>query len=440
MTDPCQYVISTLEDHPSRLDKEAIVLAQAEAGNTEFFEGLRLCYDSMITFGLKQIPEKTDEDGPGLPWDSFTLALTGFTTRNVTGNTARDMIQAMMKSATKSQWNGWYRRILIKDMRAGFSENTVNKVVGKKYPQYAIPVFSCQLAHDSANHESKVTGKKLIEVKLDGVRVITIVHPDGRVDQFSRNGKELVNFPHVTEQISAVVKKDPPPYALVLDGEIMSSSFQDLMTQVHRKSDVKANDAVLNLFDFVPLEDFEKGIWDKSQTLRSQMVQAWVEKNHQSLPNVTCLANELVDLDTDEGQLRYKEINAQAVAGGYEGIMIKDPDAGYECKRSVAWLKLKPFIEVSLTVVGVEEGTGKNVGRLGALIVEGTDDGKLISTNVGSGLTDNDRVVYWNNADAIIGDIVEVRADAITQNQDGTYSLRFPRFLRFRGFDHGEKI
>jgi DNA ligase-1 len=120
--------------------------------------------------------------------------------------------------------------------------------------------------------------------------------------------------------------------------------------------------------------------------------------------------------------------------------MIKDPDAGYECKRSVAWLKLKPFIEVSLTVVGVEEGTGKNVGRLGALIVEGTDDGKLISTNVGSGLTDNDRAVYWNNADAIIGDIVEVRADAITQNQDGTYSLRFPRFLRFRGFEAGEKI
>jgi len=53
MSDPCQYVISTLEDHSSRLDKEAIILAQAEAGNTEFFEGLRLCYDSMITFGLK---------------------------------------------------------------------------------------------------------------------------------------------------------------------------------------------------------------------------------------------------------------------------------------------------------------------------------------------------------------------------------------------------
>ena len=440
MSDPCYSVISTLEDHPSRLNKEAIILAQAEAGNTEFFQGSRLALDPMITFGLKQIPEKKDEDGPGLPWDSFSLIITGFVNRSLTGNLARDTVAKMMSSATKAEWNGWYRRILIKDLRCGASEKTINKVVEKKYADYAIPVFACQLAHDSANHEGKVAGKKLIEVKLDGVRVITIVYPDGRVDMFSRNGKELVNFPHVTEQISTVVKKSPPPYALVLDGEIMSSSFQDLMTQVHRKSDVKANDAILNLFDFVPLENFEQGSWDKSQTVRSQMVQAWVEQNNELLPNVTCLANELVDLDTAEGQLRYKEINAQAVAGGYEGIMIKDPEAGYECKRSVAWLKLKPFIEVSLEVVDVEEGTGRNVGRLGAIVCQGVDDGKTIRVNVGSGFSDSDRDSYWTSRDSVLGQIVEVRADAVTQNQDGTYSLRFPRFLRFRGFEVGEKI
>ena len=440
MFDPCQNVISTLEDHNSRLDKEAIILAQAEAGNKEFFEGARLALDPMITFGLKQIPEKKDEDGPGLDWDSFSLIITGFVNRSLTGNLARDTVAKMMASATKAQWNGWYRRILIKDLRCGVSEKTVNKVVEKKYADYIIPIFACQLAHDSANHESKVSGQKLIEVKLDGVRVVTIVYPDGRVDMFSRNGKELVNFPHVTEQISAVVKKAPPPYALVLDGEIMSSSFQDLMTQVHRKSDVKANDAILNLFDMCPLEDFELGSWDKSQTVRSQMVQTWVEQNHTDLPNVTCLANELVDLDTSEGQLRYKEINAQAVAGGYEGIMIKDPNAGYECKRSVAWLKLKPFIEVSLEVVDVEEGTGRNVGRLGAIVCQGVDDGKTIRVNVGSGFSDSDRDTYWTSRDSLLGQIVEVRADAVTQNQDGTYSLRFPRFLRFRGFEAGEKL
>jgi len=438
----CASHIWDLETHNSRLDKETIILTIAESSShaTEFFEGCRLALDPMITFGIKQVPEKTDEDGPGLPWDSFTLAITGFVTRNVTGNTARDMIQAMMKSATKKEWNGWYRRILIKDLRCGTSEKTINKVVEKKYASYAIPIFGCQLAHDSANHESKVSGKKLIEVKLDGVRVITIVRCDGRVDMFSRNGKELANFPHIVEQISSVVKKDPPPYDLVLDGEVMSSSFQDLMKQVHRKDNVQSNDAILNLFDVIPLENFEQGAWDKMQSERSDMVYYWHKKHKDALTSVTVVGHELVDLDTPDGQKRYKEINSSAIAGGYEGIMLKDPNAPYECKRSVAWLKLKPFIEVSLAVVAVEEGTGKNIGKLGALVCEGVDDGKDIRVNVGSGLTDEDRVTYWDNADTLIGDIVEVRADAITQNQDGTYSLRFPRFKGFRGFVPGEKI
>jgi len=438
MSEACYRVISDLENHPSRLNKEAILLVQAEAGNNELFHGLRLAFDAMVTFGLKQIKEKTNEDGPGLSWDNFTLALTGFTNRTVTGNLARDTLDAMMAQATKAEWNGWYRRILIKDMRAGFSENTVNKVVEKKYPQYAIPVFSCQLAHDSANHETKVTGKKLIEVKLDGVRVITIVYPDGRVDQFSRNGKELVNFPHVKEQLAPLARFFTEP--MVLDGEIMSSSFQDLMKQIHRKSSAQANDAVLNLFDAVPLARFETGVCKNTQTQRSEWLTNWFTDNEDFLPNVTVVGQELVDLDTKEGQIRYKEINAMAIAGGYEGIMLKDPEAFYQCKRSVAWLKLKPFIEVSLEVVDVEEGTGRNVSRLGAIVCQGVDDSKTIRVNVGSGFSDSDRDSYWSSRDSLFGQIVEVRADAVTQNQDGTYSLRFPRFLRFRGFQVGEKL
>ena len=431
-------VISDLENHPSRINKEQIVEAQAQAGNAEFFEGCRLALDPMITFGLKQVPERTGPDGTGVDWETFTLVLTGFTTRSVTGNTARDVIKEMMSNCTNSQWNGWYRRILIKDLRCGVSEKTVNKVVEKKYAGYAIPIFGCQLAHDSANHESKVAGKKIIEVKLDGVRVINIVYPDGRVDMFSRNGKELVNFPHVKEQFAAIANNLLEPW--VFDGEIMSGTFQDLMKQVHRKSNVEANDAVLNLFDCIPLVHFEQGAWNATQEFRSSHLKTFMETHQDSLPNVTMVGQELVDLDSDAGQLRYREINALAIAGGYEGIMIKDADAGYECKRSVAWLKLKPFIEVSLEIANVEEGTGKNIGRLGALVCEGIDDGKSIRVNVGSGFTDEHRIDYWNSRTSILGNVVEVRADAITQNQDGTYSLRFPRFLRFRGFQVGEKI
>ena len=438
MSDPCYTVIRSLEDHNLRTNKEEIILAQAQAGNKEFFQGCRLALDSTITFGIKQVPERTGPDGPGVDWDSFTLVLTGFVNRSITGNLARDTVNELMSNCTNAQWNDWYRRILIKDLRCGVSEKTINKVVEKKYADYAIPVFSCQLAHDSANHEAKVRGSRFIEVKLDGVRVITIAYPDGRVNQFSRNGKELVNFPHVTEQFAKVAHTLSEP--TVFDGEIMSSSFQDLMKQVHRKSDVQSDDAVLNLFDILTLKDFEAGFSARTQIERSTWLKQWFEANEESLPNVTVVGQELVDLDSEIGQLKYKEINALAIEGGYEGIMIKDPEAPYECKRSHAWLKLKPFIEVSLEVQGVEEGTGRNEGRLGALICAGDDGGKFIQVNCGSGFSDNDRIDYWTSRNSLLGTVVEVRADAITQNQDGTYSLRFPRFLRFRGFEAGEKL
>ncbi len=429
-------IVAELEANPSRLVKESIIKIAAEQKNNDFFQGCRLALDPMITFGLKQIPEKTDADGPGLSWDNFSLIVTGFVNRKLTGNAARDTVHKMMASATQEQWNGWFRRILIKDLRCSMSEKTVNKMVGE---EYAIPVFGCQLAHDSSNHESKVSGRKLIEVKLDGVRVITIVYPDGRVDQFSRNGKELVNFEHVKEQLSQVAHGFNEP--MVLDGEIMSSSFQDLMKQVHRKDNVAAGDAVLNLFDYLTLAEFEAGgAGSARQEHRSAMLTEWYATVQDQLPNISVVGQELVDLDTDAGQSRYKEINAQAIEGGYEGIMLKDPAARYECKRSVAWLKLKPFIEVSLAVVDFEEGTGRNVGKLGALVCEGDDDGRRIRVNVGSGFSDLNRDEFWLGRGKIMGHVAEVRADAVTQNQDGTFSLRFPRFLRFRGFTPAEKM
>jgi len=438
MSTDCYRVIRSLEDHPSRLNKEAIVLAEAEAGNTEFFAGMRLAYDSMITFGVKKVPKHSGPDGQGLPWVAFAKLADDLATRKLTGDAAKKAIELCLTVATQAEWNDWYMRILGKDMRAGFGETTVNKVVEKKWPQYAIPVFSCQLAHDSANHESKVAGKKFIEVKLDGVRVITVVYPDGRVDQYSRNGKELVNFPHVKEQIGKTVVTEP----MVFDGEIMSGSFQDLMKQIHRKSSAQANDAVLNLFDILTLKEFEAGGTVVSQTLRSHILKTWFEANEASIPNVTVVAQELVDLDTDAGKTRYKEINALAIDGGYEGIMLKDPAAGYVVKRTVSWMKLKPFIEVTLKAVAVEEGTGKNAGKMGAVLFEGTDDGKFIRVSVGGGWSDKDREDIFNDPNSVLNQFGEVRADALTLNQDSTdvWSMRFPRFKTWRGFAAGEKL
>lgn len=432
-------IIYSLEADNSRLAKEAIIKAQAEAGNDRFFAGCQLALDKLITFGVKKVPESDYDQGQGLAQEEFDVVAKALADRELTGHAALEAIDTLMSTATKEEWNDWYRRILIKDLRCGVSEKTINSVCKSINKDYMVPVFGCQLAHDSANHEKKVVGRKQIEVKLDGVRVIVICKTNGSVELFSRNGKPFHNFGHIAEQLSHVASTYMTE-DMVLDGEVMSDNFQDLMKQVHRKDNVNAGDAVLHLFDMLTLQDFLAGGTTQPQSFRSTQCDAFVEKHADELPHVKCLSYEVVDLDTEAGQQTFKAINQRAIDGGYEGIMIKDMDADYKCKRSHAWLKMKPFIEVSLEVKSLEEGTGRNVGKLGALVCEGKDDGKTIATNVGSGLTDNNRDIIWADQQSVIGQIVEIRADAVTQNQDGTYSLRFPRFLRFRGFEVGEKI
>ena len=431
-------IVKELESDNSRLFKESVVKRECSALNDEFFHGCRLALDSMITFGIKQVDIKEDDSGLGMPWHDFIQLTDRLAKRELTGDSAREAVASAMKLSKRDQWNLWYRRILIKDLRCGVSEKTINKITDKTHREYSIPVFTCQLAHDSANHEGKLKGKKLIEVKLDGVRVITVVYPTGHVDQYSRNGKELVNFEHIKQQISKFAHQFAEP--VVLDGEVMSASFQDLMKQVHRKSGVEAGDAVLHLFDILTLREFKQGYGEHQQVNRSASLVHWYNQSAEGMPNVTIVGQEFVDLDLPAGESRFKQINQEAIDGGYEGIMIKDPDAVYECKRSHSWLKLKPFIEVTLKVVDVEEGTGRNAGRLGAFICKGEDDGRNISVNCGSGFSDSDRDSFWSNKGKILGRLVEVRADAITQNQDQTYSLRFPRFKGFRGFEPGEKL
>jgi len=432
-------IIQELEADASRLAKEAILKREAEAGNTEFYAGVRLALNNYITFGVKKVPSFSGPDGQGLPWEAFAELAHLLYTRQLTGHDARDAIELALSASTKSQWNDWYRRILIKDLRCGISEKTVNKIL-KDAKLDTIPVFECMLAHDGANHEKKIVGTKLLEPKLDGVRCITIVNYEARsVVQYTRNGKVLENFSHIADALLQQI--DTIGRSYVLDGEVVSSSFQDLMKQVHRKDDVQASDATLMLFDILPLSEFQKGKSVMGQRRRSKLLNSF-KSLFESTGCVAVIPQTEVDLDSYVGELQFKQFNKDAIEQGFEGIMIKDPEAIYECKRSVSWLKQKPFIEVSLTVTAVEEGTGKNLGRLGALVCEGIDDGKRIVVNVGSGITDEQRDDFWASKDAMVGQVVEIRADAATRNQDSedVYSLRFPRFLRFRGFAKGEKI
>jgi len=423
-------IIQELEADNSRLKKEAIIKRESDADNIRFFDGVCVALDGFRTFGVQKVPV-AKKDGPGIPEAEFLDTLKKLEERWLTGNSMRDKIEDLCNRSKMEEWNDWYRRILIKDLRCGVTHKTINK-----FSTMQVPVFECMLATDSAKHEKKMVGDVMVEPKLDGVRVVVICDVDkDEVKMFSRNGKELSNFPKILQQFDEML--DQMSESMVFDGEVMSDDFQTLMREIHRKGGAKTDDAVLNLFDCLPLEDFKAGECGLSITKRKQLLE-----DYNYGPNINLVEYVKMNLSDEDGQKQFADYNKLCIDKGFEGIMVKPINGVYECKRSTLWLKVKPFIEVSLTVIGVEEGTGRNADKLGALIVEGKDDGKWIRTNVGSGLSDTDRETYWSARKKLVGQVVEVRADAITQNQNAKneWSLRFPRFLRFRGFEKGEKL
>jgi DNA ligase-1 len=439
--------IRDLESSDSRLHKESVIekaLMASKLGSANaqcFLFNCYQAYNPYYVFGVKKVPETKGLEGRPNPWPKFWAMLEGLRTRSLTGHNAKTVIEFMSEQFDSVEWNGLARRVIIKDLRCGISEKTLNKVLGNT--EWKIPVFTCQLATDSEKHTAKMTGLKRIEQKLDGVRVLAVVTKT-TVNLYSRNGKPFDNFPHIVESLEDVKNKFAKifqlwPHGFVLDGEIIGESFQALMKQAQRKSDVETTGMTYSVFDVIPLADFERGFWNAQQNKRLDLLEDY-RAVFDSTDCVRLMDGIEVDLNTAEGHDVMRRYAEDAVAAGFEGIMIKDLGAPYECRRSTFWMKWKPTITVDLNIVGFEEGTGRNEGRLGAIICEGDDNERQIHVNVGSGFTDSDRDSYYASRDTLLGQVVEVEADAVTQNQDGTYSLRFPRFVRFRGFEPGEKL
>lgn len=442
--------IQKLNESDSRLHKEDVIrqaLTAATLGSEiaiRFLTGLKLCYDPYITFGVKQIPSnESGFTGTENPYEEFNHLLTRLGVRYLTGNAARDAIQDIAYRFDSEEWDLFLAPILRRDMRSGISATTVNKIC--KGTDWEIPVFSCQLATNSEGRP-EMRGTKRLEPKLDGVRVLMVVNitDSGTYSTcYSRNGKVFENFKHIEDQILENLAKllharhkisilgSDITRGFVLDGEVVGNSFQELMRQARRKENVTAEDSVFHIFDILPIADFSRGHWNAQLSKRIKLLEA-MQPAIDKMPNVELLPHIEVNLDEYEGRSKFERYCRDMVEAGYEGVMIKDLDSPYLCKRSTSWMKYKPTITVDLQVIGLEEGTGRNKNRLGALVCNGIDDDKEITVNAGSGFSDSERDSLWEDRNLIVGRTVEIMSDAITQNQDGTYSLRFPRFVRFR--------
>jgi DNA ligase-1 len=210
------------------------------------------------------------------------------------------------------------------------------------------------------------------------------------------------------------------------------------MSQARRVHNPDCKNAVLNVFDIIPVADFMLGVYNASLNTRLSVLKS-MGSVFNRMSTVRLLDSKQFNLSTEAGAEHFREYANECVLAGFEGVMIKDLDAPYVCNRNTFWLKWKPTITIDLEVVDFEEGTGKNAGRLGAVIFSGSDNGRDITVSVGSGWSDDDRDYIWANRSEFTGRIGEIIADAVSKNKNGTYSLRFPRMNRWRDVFTGEK-
>ena len=459
-------VIKALAATTKRLEKEKIIEEAWEDGHYFFFEGVKLCYDRLITFGIKKVPvvsicDEDDFEGD-FTFRHFSNLVEKLTKRELTGNAAIDALRDAAMQCNAEEWNLFYVPILKKDLRCGISETTVNKILkriaktDKSALDYLVDVFQVQLAQPF-DDDKNMSGLKLLDYKFDGARLTTVLDKEANtVTMYTRNGRTNENFKQLIEDMEKLL--ETLPGSIVLDGEVVAGSFQELMTQMNRKDNVQTDNAKYALFDILPLADFKNKICMKTQKERHEML-ADMEGMFQEITDgrIYVLPKMEVNLDTDEGIHAFNEFKkevltkiAEAPEGILEGVMIKDAHAPYERKRTKSWLKFKPYVEVTLKIIDIEEGTGKNKNSFGNFVCEGEDidpvDGQLkkVRVSVGSGYSDALREEIWANKSKYLHRLAEIRADAFSYSRDpGTpWSLRFPRFKGFRDSlsAPGEKI
>lgn len=230
--------------------------------------------------------------------------------------------------------------------------------------------FSPCLCRD---HLEGDTGDMIVEAKVDGVRCV--VHVGEQVRAYSRNGR---------------------PLDLSIDAE------QAVRALGHPLVDAELVGDTLHVFD---LPDFG-GSW---RVRRAALEHAYARiRGIKGLRLVPILHD-----PADQAGLPVSTLDALAVAQdlGYEGVVLKDPDADYAAGVR-AWGKVKPIATEDLRVVDFLPNGSLVVSRRGVRVI------------VGIGLPRDIRAAKV----AMLGRLVEVRFQEVTD----AGSLRHPVFVRLR--------
>lgn len=394
-------VIEAIAQTSSRAEKEALLGRYADMLKPI----LQAAYDPYRTYGVNKIPDVSTNNR--VLTGSVEELLCGLEKRLLTGQTAQEEVASWLSRLSAPEGD-LLMRILRKDLRMGVSNKTINKVIPG-----CVPEFGCMLAQPFDPSRAKYP--MFAQPKLDGVRVVADVNVEaGVVQWFSRSGKPFTTFDHLNEVMVEMVKATGRKRSR-FDGEVVTGSFNKTVSEA-RKKRAQALDAQYHIFDWIDDDVAPQPYRDRYQALWSRLTPT--DDRIQIVPITEVRSQEAAD------GVYQKHLDA-----GFEGTMLKDPDAPYQHKRSYAWMKLKEEQSIDVSIIDWVPGTGKYLDMIGALTINHNG----IFVNVGSGLTDELRSV---NPDTLMGRLIEVSY----QHETPDGSLRHPRFKRFRDTEHAPGI
>lgn len=388
----------------------------------ELRDFLYLAYNPFIQFGVSdeiadQLLASASEDG--VKNDQYVKGiLEDLSSGNLSGNRLMKYLHVI--PALHPDCRSLLLKVLAKDLRCGIGAKTINKVFHNLVPSFE-PMLVVSFDADK--------WKKfpcLIETKLDGVRVMAFCRANGEIEIKSREAKPFPAFDFMKDQIRMVHNEINPNKDIILDGEVKGKTFQHTIS-ISRRLDADATEATYYIFDVVEIPDDQtieevilKGKQDaKLSDRKSRLEQVENSGVFEQTKNLTVVEYSVAN--------SIQEIMDAFVAErkrGEEGIIVKDPNSPYVFKRSNLWQRIKDQETHDLRVIDLQEGTGKYKGKLGAAIV----DFNGVEVSVGSGFTDNQREIFWNHPELIMGKIIEV----ISQEKTRDKSLRHTRFSRIR--------
>lgn len=429
-------LIKEIASDNSKLHKEAVIKREALARNDEFFAGLRYALDNIDTFGVKKVPERSGADGKGLPFLDFLLLANLLIDRELTGSAAAAEIVSHMEKATNDEWNGWYRLILIKDLKAGFSESTVNKAVKDVNADYVVPTtpyMRCTLPAKSNMEDWDWSKGIYSQTKADGMFANVNVHQDGYVWVTSRGG---TLFPDgclgIEDQLVAAFDKGTQTHGeltIYIDGvvqprEIGNGIFNSLLKGGSLEP---GQQVVYDCWDQIPLSvALPKGKHTVKYEKRFNLLKIQVETAQQQHVRLT---ETRIVYSMAEAVAHYKEHRARKL----EGTILKTPELMWRDGTSKDQAKMKEEIDVELRVIGFNPGKGKNADTFGSIQCQ--SECGLLEVNV-SGMSDDMRAAIHADRLNWPGKIITGRSNSLLApskgKKNGLWSMFLPRLIEER--------